>query len=103
MADGREGGKLEGKMSIYINDATKPDRFMFDINGTAIPEDKVTRRYLSPVGDDGLLNSGIRYEVPLEGCPAFCGDNELGITWLEKNRLVAGDPWMEILSIDIYR
>ena len=102
MADGRMGEKLEGRFSIYINEVSNPDIFRFDINGTVISPEKIILKYVSPVGDDGLLSNGIRYEVSLADCPPFKGDNELGMTWIEKNWLVANDPYMEILRIDVF-
>jgi hypothetical protein len=101
MADGRRGEKLNGKISIYINEVSMPDIFRFDINGKTIPEKDIVLKYVNPVGDDGLLSSGIRYEVSLADCPPFKGDNELGMTWIEKNWLVSNDPFMEILRVDV--
>jgi hypothetical protein len=101
MAEGRNGEKLNGKLSIYITEASKPDIFEFDINGKTIPTGKVAVINLAPVGDDGLLNNGIRYEISLADCPPFEGDNELGMTWVQKNWQVANDPYMEILRINV--
>ena len=75
MADGRDGQKLSGNMRFPILNASLEDRFAFDLNGAPIDDAHVRRT----AGVDGELPL-VWHELDLARCPAFCGDNELGIT-----------------------
>ena len=75
MADGRKGEKLKGRLRCRILQSTLGDAFALDLNGLSIDEARVRREF---VPDDEL--PAVWHEVDLADCPAFAGDNELGIT-----------------------
>ena len=72
-----------------------------DINGRKVVAAKITR---SPTGKRRGRLPGQRFEINLADCPAFCGDNELGLT-LEKATTTESPtdrkriPYMEELEI----
>ena len=94
MADGRDGEKLRGYLRAQISEATFEDEFYLDINGIAIPKDKI--KTVSEISD---YTVGIGLEIDLADCPPFKGDNELGIRWIKKNWNISKDPYMEILYV----
>ena len=106
MADGRDGGKLNGTLRLRMLQSTLEDRFALDINGKPINPAYV-RRADEP--DDEL--PAVWYEVGLSHCPPFAGQNELGITPLEVNLHPALDgdaaflyepyPYMEELIVTV--
>jgi len=97
MADGRDGGKLKGRLTFWVYHLRATDKLVVDINGKPLPPERL-RRF--PVGKrrGGLL--GQRVEIPLAHCPPFRGDNELG---LKINTPVNGKftPYMEELEVAV--
>ena len=87
MADGRKGEELEGRLRCRILQSTLDDAFTLDLNGRPIDEARVRRDF---VPDDEL--PAVWYEVDLAHCPAFVGDNELGITMIHQ---AAGSAHLE--------
>ena len=75
MADGRSGEQLTGTLRLRMLQSTLEDRFALDINGAPVDEAHVRRE---AVPDDEL--PAVWYEVALEDCPPFAGENELGMT-----------------------
>jgi hypothetical protein len=115
MADGRNGEKLRGTLQFRIYDAGADDKFNADLNGIEIAPEKLNIEF-QPYGEeftkpDGpvFLSGGpfvwpqnLCFTIPLEKCPSFCGDNELGITFEKSNREKTekhDDPIMEALEI----
>lgn len=109
MADGRYGKALEGTLRFRIYDATPEDEFAVDLNREQISVDKFNIEY-QPEGDTSSLSgepfwwpAGLCFEIPLADCPPFRGDNELGITLIEKDPAAQNDPIMEALEVYIER
>ena len=75
MADGRNGERLSGTLRFRMLQSTLEDRFALDINGAPVDEANVRRE---AVPDDEL--PAVWYEIALEDCPPFAGENELGMT-----------------------
>jgi len=113
MADGRQGEPLSGWLRFRVYEGTPQDRFRIDLNGFAIPADKWQIDHL-PDGesagrtnremafpDDGTIDfpANLRLRVNLADCPRFRGDNQLGITLLEKNPQGAARLMMESLEV----
>jgi hypothetical protein len=95
MADGRDGGKLSGRLRFWVYWLDEQDQLSIDINGRPVAAAKVKR---SPAGEFRGGLPGQRFEIPLSDCPHFCGHNELGLT-LEASPQRAVAPYMEELEI----
>jgi hypothetical protein len=111
MADGRRGEKLRGVLRFRIYDATPQDEFALDLNGEAIAPAKL-RITDQPQGEGVALAgpfyqpaaphtwpAGLCFEVPLEVCPPFRGDNDLGIAVTKRGS--AGDKSLVMEALDV--
>jgi formylglycine-generating enzyme required for sulfatase activity len=115
MADGRNGEKLEGWLRLRVFDAIPEDEFSLDLNGTTIPLDKFSIVHLPdgewsgrtsrPFGvpEDGTFDwpPNVRFEISLEHCPPFRGDNELGVTLVKKSPANATALVMEAVEVTV--
>ena len=95
MADGRNGEPLRGRMRWRLLASAPDDTYVFYVNGAQLPAASVTAR-----PEPGPELPAVWYEVPLDRCPAFAGDNELGVrpTRLAAERS-AGEPYLEELEV----
>jgi hypothetical protein len=112
MADRRGGAKLQGVLRFRVYDATPLDEFAVDINAQPVAPGKV-RITDQPQGEtvDALAGplfrpaapfnwpAGLRFEVSLGDCPAFQGDNELGVTLTERGTAPDKSLVMEALEV----
>ncbi len=95
MADGRGGEQLTGVMRWRLLAATTADAFVFDINGTYLLPSAVR---VVPEADDEL--PAVWYEIDLQACPEFAGDNELGVILMTlAEPRTAGEPYLEELEV----
>ncbi len=95
MADGRNGETLSGRLTFWVYRLDTDDKLLVDINGQRV-EQSLIRQVTSGERRGGV--PGQRFEISLGDCPAFRGDNELGLTL----STAPGDgqpPWMEELEI----
>jgi len=113
MADGKGGEKLQGWLRLRFFDATPDDTFSIDLNGKAIPLEKfsivhlpggeLSGRTARPFGvpEDGTFDwpPNLRYEISLENCPPFRGDNEFGVTLVKKSRESGAKLVMEAVEV----
>ncbi|HJN14963.1 MAG TPA: hypothetical protein QGH10_05725, partial [Armatimonadota bacterium] len=76
-ADGRNGESLRGALRFRILHCTDEDEFAVDVNGKAVPPERLTRNVSTK--DAELPWTWI--ELDLTHCPPLRGDNELGVTW----------------------
>jgi hypothetical protein len=95
MADGRNGEKLKGLLRFPIYFAESNDRIEVDLNARPIPSGKVRR---VPCNRDEIGLPGTWFEVALEDCPPFRGDNELGLI-LHNEAKREAVPYMEELEV----
>ncbi|MDA0591165.1 MAG: M55 family metallopeptidase [Planctomycetota bacterium] len=95
MADGRDGEKLQGKLTFWVYHLADDDDFAIDINGRAVEPDRIDRQ---PSGKRRGDLPGQRIEIALADCPPFRGDNELGLA-LNTGGDRAHDPYMEELEV----
>ena len=95
MADGRNGEKIQGKLTFWVYHLTYNDEFTVDINGKPVEPNKIKRQQ-SGKRRGGL--PGQRIEIALSDCPPFRGDNELSLT-LKTSGDRAHDPYMEELEV----
>ncbi len=95
MADGRNGEKLAGRMTFWVYHLTDKDELSLDINGRQV-DPSVVKRFPAGTRRGGLR--GQRFEISLVDCPAFRGDNELGLTLktIENKKPI---PYMEELEV----
>lgn len=95
MADGRDGSKLSGKLTFWVFHLGTSEELAIDINLRAVDRIAVVRR---PSGERRGALPGQRFEISLQDCPPFRGDNELGLT---LKSLASGrvPPYMEELEI----
>jgi len=112
MADGRRGEKLEGVLRFRLYAALSTDGFAVDINGVPVHSSRLRITHL-PQGEpfdtprDGLCLPGagfiwpphLRVEIALADCPAFRGDNELGIRLKGLSPARTANPVMEALEV----
>lgn len=95
MADGRNGESLSGRLTFWVYRLDADDELLVDINGRRVDASQIHRVA------SGLRRGGVpgqRFEIPLDDCPPFRGDNELGLTFpqpAKDDRI----PWMEELEI----
>ncbi len=114
MADGKDGEKLSGLLRLRICDAGPEDEFTLDIGGETVDPSSIRSRHfpqgepseqpaepLSLPGAPFTWPAGLRLEVPLRDCPAFAGDNELGITMVSKVATGRDAPVMEALEVKV--
>lgn len=113
MADGKDGEKLQGWLRLRVFDAIPDDEFSIDLNGRPIPLDKFSIIHLPegessgrttrPFGvpEDGTFDwpPNLRFEISLEDCPPFRGDNELGLTLVKKSPANATTLVMEAVEV----
>ena len=95
MADGRDGERLNGTLTFWVYHLRGDDALSVDVNGKPIDAAKIRR---SPVGKRRGGLAGTRFEIDLSCCPAFRGENELGLT-LETAGERDAAPYMEELEI----
>lgn len=102
MADGRNGEPVEGVLRFRIYDATAADEFAVDVNGQPIPAEKMQIVH-QPDGEKlderFTWRPGLRFEIPLPGCPPFRGDNELGVTLVKRSVASETDPSVQIVEV----
>jgi len=112
MADGKHGEKLQGVLRFRIYDATPLDEFAIDLNGEAIapgklrvtsqPQGETFEALAGPLFQPGApftWPAGLCFEVALEDCPAFRGDNALGIALTKRG--TAGDKHLVMEALDV--
>ncbi|MEA3399843.1 MAG: hypothetical protein U9R79_01225 [Armatimonadota bacterium] len=99
MADGRDGGRLAGRLRFRIFHCDETDAVALDINGAAVPEEAVTRTIDR---SDPQLN-WTWFEMSLADCPPLRGDNELGLTWHGGAEHGLDVPYLEELDIRVER
>ncbi len=95
MADGRSGERVHGTLRFpfyHINDG---DAVEVDINGRPVHPAKIKR---TPCDARTLGLPGTWFEIALQDCPPFRGDNELGIVFHAGARRQE-IPYMEELDI----
>jgi hypothetical protein len=95
MADGRHGERLSGRLTFWVYHLADTDEMAVDINGCLVDRTKINR---SPAGSRRGGLPGQRFEISLPDCPAFRGDNELGLT-LKSIASQKQPPYMEELEI----
>jgi len=95
MADGRKGEKLRGALRFSVYHITPDDCVTVDVNGEVVDPDKIKRTTLDA---EKVGLPGVGFGIALEACPAFRGDNELGIA-LEAGGSRETEPYMEVLDI----
>ena len=95
MADGRNGEKLVGRLTCWVYHLADTDDMTIDINGQRVNPGKIN---WFPAGARRGGLPGQRIEISLNDCPAFQGDNELGLT-LNTARDSEHAPYMEELEI----
>lgn len=95
MADGRNGEKLKGRLTFWVYHLGDTEVMEIDINGTVVDPSKINR---FPTGERRGGLPGQRFEISLADCPAFRGDNELGLT-LQSPDDHKQPPYMEELEI----
>ncbi len=114
MADGRDGERLSGVLRFRIYNATTGDEFAVDVNGVPVHSSKLRIAHLpdgepfeKPRGPIRLPGKSftwpphLRVEIALEDCPAFKGDNELGLRLkkLGGRSSAEPNPVMEALEV----
>ncbi len=97
MADGRDGGKLEGTLTFWVYHLRNSDALTVDVNGRPVERTKIQR---FPTGQRRGGLPGLRFEIPLADCAPFRGDNELGLT-LTSPTDHQQPPYMEELEITV--
>ena len=103
MADGRDGEKLDGKLTFWIYHLDDAEKMSVDINGRKVDPAKIGH---FPTGKRRGGLPGQRFEIALADCPPFRGDNELGLI-LEKASAKESStdrkqiPYMEELEIAV--
>lgn len=98
MADGRDGEKLSGRLTLWCYRLQADDELVIDINGKVVDS-----RYIQRIAA-GKRRGGVpgqRIEISLADCPQFRGDNELGLTLQTPPE--GQSPWMEELEIVVNR
>jgi hypothetical protein len=112
MADGRHGEKLDGVLRFRLYGALPADGFAVDINGVPVRSSQLRVMHL-PEGEpfdtpqEGLRLPGacftwpphLRCEIALADCPAFRGDNELGIRLKGLSPDRPANPVLEALEV----
>ena len=97
MADGCRGDELIGVLRWRLLASTPADIFAFDVNGTYL----LLAFVRSTVEDDAELPA-VWYEIDLQDCPEFSGDNELGVTLTELGEArTGGEPYLEELVVTV--
>ena len=94
-ADGRDGEKLDGRLTFWIYRLTADAEMVIDINGRQVEPSKIHR---SASGQRRGGVPGQRFEIALDDCPPFRGGNKLGLT-LKTPPGRGQSPWMEELEI----
>jgi hypothetical protein len=97
MADGRDGKKIEGRMTFWVYHLDPSDELAVDINGRRVSPRKISRL---PVGDRRGGLPGQRVEIALRDCPPFAGENELGVAIslpADSERV----PYLEELEVQV--
>jgi D-amino peptidase len=95
MADGREGEKLDGRLTFWVYRLQANDELVIDINGKVV-DSRHIQRVAAGKRRGGV--PGQRIEISLADCPQFRGDNELGLM-LQTRLDGRNPPWMEELEI----
>ena len=97
MADGRDGESLQGILRFPIHHTSNEDLFDVDINGAPVDASTI-RRTVDSESDPPRT----RYEIALNDCPPFRGDNELGLIWRGRGTAIQDTPYMEELEIIVH-
>jgi len=94
MADGRNGEPLAGWLAFRVYHMTPEAHIEVDVNGRPVGSPQLERRDVDP----RTQLTGVRFEIDLADCPAFRGENQLGLT---LRRASEGDhvPYMEELEV----
>jgi len=95
MADGRRGERLRGLLRFRIFHIDPGEIVTVDINGEVIRRDDLRRTRLN-VEEVGL--PGESFQVELERCPPFRGDNELGLAF-QTGYAATKKAYMEELEV----
>ncbi len=95
MADGRNGQRLEGKLTFWVYHLDDNDELAVDINDRSVDPESI-QRFAAGERRGGL--PGQRFEISLADCPSFRGDNTLGLV-LKTETDRANVPYMEELEI----
>jgi hypothetical protein len=125
MADGRGGEKIHGMLRFRIYNATPEDQFTFDLNGVSFSAEKLQAQYqptgeefTEPQGEEALPRANdepavfknsvpfswpanMRFDITLDDCPPFTGDNELGVTLIKKNSAAEKDLVLEAMEVKV--
>ncbi len=97
VADGRRGERLSGRFRFWFYHVTDNDRVDVDINGVAVDKKHIRR---IPVGKLRGGLKGTRFEIDLAHCPAFRGDNVLGLVLATREKR-PHVPMMEELEVHV--
>jgi len=95
MADGRDGEELKGILRFPLYHVAPDDLYDVDINGIVVDPSRIKRSH--DQSDSDLPR--VWLEVDLVDCPAFMGDNKLGITWRGRAGGAKAAPYMEELEV----
>ena len=98
MADGRSGEQLHGKMTLWIYHLSQKDKILIDVNGQAL-DTQAIQRFPTGTRRGGL--PGQRLEISLADCPAFRGQNQLGMRLVHHAGPPERTPYMEELEITV--
>jgi len=97
IADGRSAQKLRGKFCFRMIHCENEDGFDVDINGVAVPAEKISRTL--DVSDPEMHWTWA--EIDLADCPPLRGDNELGLIWQSQIDHGLNVPYMEELDMTV--
>ena len=80
---------------------TARDEWRVDINHSGVPAEHISYEFGS--GGAAAEMPQVWVEIPLSACPAFCGDNQLGLTWLGDggSSIRMNVPFMEELIVTV--
>lgn len=98
MADGRDGKRLTGKLTLWVYHLNRQDQLTVDINGKLLAAEDIRRQ---PVGHRRGGLPGERLEISLADCPPFRGQNQLGLTLKKLVGQHQAPPYTEELEITV--
>lgn len=94
-ADGQKGEKLKGVLKFRMVHCNSTDTFKVDINGVAVPAEKLDRRVSNQ--DTEFLWTWVI--LNLAEAPPLRGDNNLGLIWTSQSNHGLEVPFMEELDL----